>query len=323
MLTRSAKYCQNIALTIVKTKAPRSHCFSSLKFSAKEHLCLSGPKVTYALDEFGYDPLVDGLGPMGATEPFRLLSDAAVLQVNRELSRVKDKTTYHAPPFAPNVQRGVVHHSKFIADLWKSSEVASLLSASAGIALKAHPMDYEIAHINVQDAPADCTKEDRKPVFGWHRDSQPYVCIVMLSEPVEDAIGGETLVRTRSGEEIELTFPEAGYAYLLQGSLLEHCAMPAMNYMRKTMITSFVPESPLEKDDTSLGLALQYSPKDELIAEYCRYRLDRIAEACTALRTGPKNEPRKDIVEQIARLQHDLSVTRESLEQARSLQHQA
>ena len=60
----------------------------------------------------------------------------------------------------------------------------------------------------------------RKPVFGWHVDSQPFVCIVMLSDPPTDAIGGETLVRNKNGEEISLTFPGAGYAYLLQGSLL-------------------------------------------------------------------------------------------------------
>ena len=67
----------------------------------------------------------------------------------------------------------------------------------------------------------------------------------MLSEPPKDAVGGETYVQKAGGEILKLQFPAAGYAYLLQGSILPHAAMPALNYNRVTMITSFVPSSPM------------------------------------------------------------------------------
>ena len=42
----------------------------------------------------------------------------------------------------------------------------------------------------------------------------------MLSEPPKDAVGGETYVQKAGGEILKLQFPAAGYAYLLQGSIL-------------------------------------------------------------------------------------------------------
>ena len=59
----------------------------------------------------------------------------------------------------------------------------------------------------------------------------------MLSDPPPSALGGETYVKEASGEVVKLTFPGAGYAYVLQGSVIEHAAMPARNYKRETMIT--------------------------------------------------------------------------------------
>ena len=266
------------------------------------------------LEHFGYDPKVEGISPLGATEPFRLLTNNAVREINDELERIKEKTTFRAPPFAPCVQRGAARHSTLIRDLWNSPEVASVLSACAGLALKPHPMSYEVAHINIQEG---VTGKSSQPVFGWHTDSQPFVCIVMLSKPPEGALGGETRVRNKNGEEIELTFPDAGYAYLLQGSILEHAAMPALNYERKTMITSFVPACPLAgKDDTSLGLSLQYSPPD-IVEEYATYRLQRVADACNALRgAGAGAGNSSALIDDIAKLQRYLAVTKQSLEEA-------
>eukprot|EP00948_MAST-09A_sp_MAST-9A-sp1_P001343 g1343.t1 len=265
------------------------------RFCAQEHLCLKGPSELHSIEDFGYVPseTPEALTTFAATEPFRLLTEDAVDIVNSELARLKAETTFSAPPFAPCVQRGVAKYSPFINDLWKTPELSSILSAAAGLALKCHPMDYEIAHINVQDNVAEQQRsetenratsknEEPEPVFGWHRDSQPFVCIVMLSDIPADAQGGATHVRRKDGSEIALQFPGAGYAYLLQGSLLEHAAMPAMNYFRKTMITSFVPVNPCLRDDTNLGLARQYSPED-ILQEYVEYRVRRVEERCRSL----------------------------------------
>ena len=66
-------------------------------------------------------------------------------------------------------------------------------------------MDYEIGHINIsvpdsksnaEQLPGD--EDDRDPVVGWHRDSYPFVCVLMMSDTT-DMIGGETALRTGTG----------------------------------------------------------------------------------------------------------------------------
>lgn len=84
--------------------------------------------------------------------------------------------------------------------------------------------DYEIAHINFsmgRNAKIGCkyvesrsdTKQTRskiesaddhyheesEPIVGWHKDSYPFVCILMLSD-CSDMIGGETAVLKANGE---------------------------------------------------------------------------------------------------------------------------
>ena len=67
-------------------------------------------------------------------------------------------------------------------------------------------MDYEIGHVNISvqseeqsreqlaqvdaqkkffaedEGIAGCPWEDDKPVVGWHNDSYPFVCVLMLSD---------------------------------------------------------------------------------------------------------------------------------------------
>jgi hypothetical protein len=68
-------------------------------------------------------------------------------------------------------------------------------------------MDYEIGHINMsvpgakikckKDAPI--TEDDEEAIVGWHRDSYPFVCVLMMSDTT-GMIGGETALRTGTGE---------------------------------------------------------------------------------------------------------------------------
>ena len=83
--------------------------------------------------------------------------------------------------------------------------------------------NYEVAHINfsekrdAENEPRDelgssiqrkcgevetsenCYHEERGPIVGWHRDSYPFVCILMLSD-CYGMVGGETIVLTADGE---------------------------------------------------------------------------------------------------------------------------
>ena len=48
---------------------------------------------------------------------------------------------------------------------------------------------------------AGCPHEDDKPIVGWHKDSYPFVCVLMLSD-CSTMIGGETaLLRGDGGIE--------------------------------------------------------------------------------------------------------------------------
>jgi hypothetical protein len=92
-------------------------------------------------------------------------------------------------------------------------------------------MDFEIGHINVSvkseeqtkeelaaidhqrrffdedEGIAGCPWEDDKPVVGWHTDSYPFVCVLMLSD-CTNMVGGETALRTGNGEILKVRGPE-------------------------------------------------------------------------------------------------------------------
>lgn len=73
-------------------------------------------------------------------------------------------------------------------------------------------MDYEIANINISvnkgptKVQGDEVTDDDLPAFAWHYDSFPFVCVVMLSD-CTDMVGGETALRTPSGESLKVRGP--------------------------------------------------------------------------------------------------------------------
>jgi hypothetical protein len=106
----------------------------------------------------------------------------------------------------------------------------SIVSKIAGVDLVPE-CDYEIAHINFSvkseeetqaerrtiekqrnyfaddEGIAGCPWEDDKPVVGWHTDSYPFVCVLMLSDCTE-MVGGETALRTGDGGIMKVRGPE-------------------------------------------------------------------------------------------------------------------
>jgi hypothetical protein len=68
-------------------------------------------------------------------------------------------------------------------------------------------MDYEIGHINLSipgdkrehDRNALISEDDEQPIVGWHRDSYPFVCVLMMSDTT-GMVGGETALRTGYGD---------------------------------------------------------------------------------------------------------------------------
>ena len=68
-------------------------------------------------------------------------------------------------------------------------------------------MDYEIGHINMStpsepkqyNSDTAISEDDDEAIVGWHRDSYPFVCVLMMSDTT-GMIGGETALRTGTGE---------------------------------------------------------------------------------------------------------------------------
>ena len=90
------------------------------------------------------------------------------------------------------------------------------ISSIAGVNL-VPSMDYEVGHINLMVKDDTTVQQELvhakagkhgtgsgsaagdKPIVGWHTDSYPFVVVLMLSD-CTNMVGGETAIRTPSGE---------------------------------------------------------------------------------------------------------------------------
>jgi hypothetical protein len=76
-------------------------------------------------------------------------------------------------------------------------------------------MDYEIGHINMSvpkkktqhDSSTMTSEDDEEAIVGWHRDSYPFVCVLMMSDTT-GMVGGETALRTGTGEIKKIRGPQ-------------------------------------------------------------------------------------------------------------------
>jgi hypothetical protein len=108
-------------------------------------------------------------------------------------------------------------------DAWTHPKTLSIVSKIAGIDLV--PMiDIDIGNINVSvqeplknHEKLENQSNDDIPVTKWHVDSYPFVCVVMMSD-ASQMIGGETAVKTGSGDIIKVRGPQ------MVGFLASSCA---------------------------------------------------------------------------------------------------
>jgi hypothetical protein len=200
-------------------------------------------------------------------------------------------------------------------------------------------MDYEIGHINFSvksseetreeraeiesqkriyeddEGIAGCPWEDDKPIVGWHTDSYPFVCVLMLSD-CTDMVGGETALRTGTGEILKVRGPEMGCAVVLQGRYIAHQALRALGAKERiTSVTSFRPKSAFLNDDTILTTVRPVSNLSELYYDFSEYRLEiveerirtKIKQLRNTRRAGKKHDTKTMkafLEEQIAFLNH-------------------
>lgn len=87
-------------------------------------------------------------------------------------------------------------------------------------------LDYDIANINISvgDGNVDLTEKKDKPLeeelssVAWHFDSFPFVCVTMISN-CEGMVGGETVVKTATGELMKVRGPAMVSPHCIYGSI--------------------------------------------------------------------------------------------------------
>ncbi|KAM9904807.1 hypothetical protein OXX79_002521 [Metschnikowia pulcherrima] len=178
------------------------------------------------------------ISPIGVSDPFPLFTDAAIDIMRAEILQ-KDaflkhaRISYNSTSSLDCVLRGYVKEkdevlTPFTYAAWTHPKTMELVSTMAGVDLQI-VMDYEIAHVNIgitDDATAAAQRSEhamaqREQLFsgenpedteipaivGWHHDSYPFVCVLMLSD-TSDMIGGETYLRMGDGKLARVSGPK-------------------------------------------------------------------------------------------------------------------
>ena len=290
-----------------ETPSSSSHEASPVAFDPAKHLQYVAPSSTLQLSEIGLEP--SAISAVAATQPFPLLSREAVLEMRREIfsAPVLDNCMHHTRPGSVQIRGMAPRYAPFIHSFWHSPEVLRIMSENAGVEL-VPAMDYEISHVNVQlgpggvDAvrntpiePPAATEEaiasfeanksqkqqvtdQTKPVVEWHKDSHPFVCVVMLSD-ARHMVGGETELMGGKGQNLKVKAPQMGCAAILQGKYITHTAAPAANMPERiTVVTSFRPKDPTLLDETTNVNIRNKSHLTELYYQWTTYRLGVLAE---------------------------------------------
>lgn len=194
-------------------------------FDPSKHLEFTPPSKTYSMEELGFDRDM-GVSPIAVSEPFPLFTQEAVMRFREEVlsKEVKDNFKIHSTVsqcqlrcfgdkqvFHPSLRLSSkliqpCRYAPFVFEAWKSPEVRRIVSDIAGLEL-VPAMDIDIAHINLSEPSQDNDYDDKNATVNWHKDSYPFVCIVMLSD-CSQMIGGETAIRTGTGEIMKVRGPQ-------------------------------------------------------------------------------------------------------------------
>ncbi|KIW19122.1 hypothetical protein PV08_03414 [Exophiala spinifera] len=287
-------------------------------FDPAVHLDFRAPEKVIAMKDIGLEG--QGISPVAVTEPFPLFTTKAIEQFRAEIfsQPVLDHCQVSSS-FASNMIRAyAADYGPFAYSVWHHPEVLAIVSKVAGVDLVVG-MDIDVGHINIATnedtgndaAPAAAVEKetaDEAPAFGWHYDSYPFVVVTMLSD-CTDMKGGETALRTASGDTMKVRGATMGTAVILQGRYIEHQALKAWGGRERiSMVTSFRPKSPFCKDETSLAGLRGITDLNLLYHQYAEYRLQVLE---TRMRTK-----RQDLIESFGKPDgFDLDGTRAFLEE--------
>ncbi|KAG5422200.1 hypothetical protein I9W82_001295 [Candida metapsilosis] len=330
--------------------------FNSTRRLTMEQLGLSKPQLQ--------------ISPIGVSDPFPLFTTEAIDIMRSELLAKENFMKYarycHSSTSGMDcVVRGYVKENngtincEFIHDAWTHPATMELVSRMAGVDLEI-VIDFEIAHANIsmktseeadaevakheetrkEELPADAnipspssSGDDIRAVVGWHHDSYPFVCVLMLSDTT-NMIGGETSLRmgkkgsSSSSQEIAVVAgPKQGSACVLQGRLIEHIA-PAPQGLseRITMVTSYRAKDPRLPDTSILATVKPEvnfgSRYHEFYQQWVNYRCTLVKQRLDLIMSGAMVEEGRDgkvvfdkerTVEKLKQLEEYIRVTYEEM----------
>lgn len=268
------------------------------------------------------------ISPIAVSDPFPLFTDEAIDLMRLELfeknnilehsrvifnsTTVYDKTGVDCSVRGWVKQKGKVLN-QFTDDAWNHTKTMELVSTVSGVELKI-VMDIEIANVNINISSPENARQERidhesekalktkggdamPAVVGWHYDSPPFVCVLMMSDTTH-MIGGETFLRMGNGEIACVPGPRKGYAAILQGHLVQHLASkPRGSSERLTMVTSYRAKDPMVIDDSVLSTVkpeINYSSKyNEMYPNWISYRVDILKERLDMLKKKTVEESEK------------------------------
>ncbi|WPK22977.1 hypothetical protein PUMCH_000200 [Australozyma saopauloensis] len=250
------------------------------------------------------------ISPIGVTDAFPLFTEEAIdimkLEVLRKLTFLEHARYSNSSTSGLDCMvRGYVKDNEkiinpFIYDAWTHPKTMELVSLMAGVDLEI-VMDYEIAHVNLGVCDEGTAEEQRMAheqtkrekvfageedgsdipaIVGWHHDSYPFVCVLMLSDTSE-MIGGETYLRTGDNKITKVSGPTKGAAAMLQGRLISHLApKPVGASERITMVTSYRPKDPECHEGSVLSTVkpeIEYgSIYNSFYRQWVQYRADLV-----------------------------------------------
>lgn len=273
-------------------------------FDSGKHIVFEEPPKILMMKDIGFAEDV-GVSPVAVTHPFQLFSPEAIHIMRTEIAQaeVRQRCMYSSNLANAQLRGYARKYAPFTYAAWTHPDTVAIVSKLAGIDL-VPVSDYEIAHINLsttkteEEAKAELDQfeqgrarklsldsginmsgeDENKPVVGWHTDSYPFVCVLMMSD-CTDMIGGETAICTASGDVLRVRGPTMGCAVILQGRYITHQALQALGAKERiTAVTSWRPRSPFVKDDSELRTVRPVSNLGELYPSFIDYRLDIVEQ---------------------------------------------
>lgn len=257
------------------------------------------------------------ISPIGVSDPFPLFTEEAtdIMKLeclHKETFLEHARSSFNSTSGMDCILRGYVKRndkiiSPFIYAAWTHPKTVELISTMAGVELEVI-MDYEIAQVNIGYTRPEVVDQERiakrertlsgldngddiPAIVGWHYDSYPFVCVLMLSDTT-NMIGGETYLRMGDSKIARVSGPQKGSAAVLQGRLIQHLApKPFGATERMTMVTSYRAKNSLLNDGSVLSTVkpeVNYgSVYNAFYPEWVNYRvevmknrLENVARTC-------------------------------------------